>query len=899
MPRLSKPLEKLENTVEARWGVWFQRHKKKLPLYIPVGLVCWYFYGMLLNSMRLGIDAVFHNTGQDVTAIWIFNPIRNWLAIFSGFGLKATAFFVLMFCLVTKRGYLWFSGYKYTRDPRGFDILPDGTHGSSGFLTKWEMESFLEIGPIRSVSGMLLGKIKERPEDPDKYAAYVAHRMVPGENNNLLCIGAPGSWKTRGLILPFLMGCAQRKESVFCVDPKGELFEQLSPYFRENGHYVKAVNFLDMAHSDGWNCLYGLDTETDLVQTVANTIIQNTSSPKEADDFWSRAELNLLMALIHYVCNLRDEKGDLLPIEQRGLGDVYQILATMSVNELNRTLASLPPDHPAKGHHGLFLKARENLWGNIITGLGNRLAIFQNKLVDTITRNHDVDLVLPGQRPCAYFIIISAQDSAYRFLSSLFFSLAMPQLSNYARLHCKGGRLPVLVNFCLDEYCNIGYMEGIADALNSVRGFNIACQVVVQSLSQWQQRYPGKEWENQLNTFNQTIYMDCNDLTSAKYISEKCGKVTIAVTNNQMPMQPLFSPIYSYQEISAPSGYVVDNTKYQITITATALNITQKRTNTPAKAGIEIVKVDADHKTPLQGVGFRLYDASGKQVTEGYTDANGKLTFSNLRLGSYTYKEFKAPDGYVLDTAAYSAVLNQNGQVLKVTRENIPVKGSIEVLKVDAETKQPLAGVVYRLFDADGNKVADGMTDATGKVTFSGLRLGKHAYQEINTVDGYVLDETKYDFSLTTANLNIKVTRENAPAKGSITVRKVDVTGSPLAGAELRLETSADGKTWTEVGKITTDSTGVAKWENLKIGAQYRVTETKAPAGYTLLTEPLVAGVLDSSNRDVTITACNNAGFALPFTGGTGFTTYILFAALALMVGVCFCKKIEMKENTK
>lgn len=265
---------------------------------------------------------------------------------------------------------------------------------------------------------------------------------------------------------------------------------------------------------------------------------------------------------------------------------------------------------------------------------------------------------------------------------------------------------------------------------------------------------------------------------------------------------------YSYQEISAPSGYVVDNTKYQITITATALNITQKRTNTPAKASIEIVKVDGDHKTPLQGAGFRLYDASNKQVTEGYTDVNGKLTFSNLRLGNYTYKEFKAPDGYVLDTTAYSAVLNQNGQVLKVTRENMPVKGSI-------------------------------------------------------------------------------------------TVRKVDVTGAPLAGAELLLETSADGETWAEVGKITADNTGIAKWENLKIGVQFRITEVKAPAGYTLMTEPLFTGTLDSSNRDVTITACNNAGFALPFAGGTGFTTYFLFAALALMAGVCFCKKIEMKENTK
>ena len=134
--------------------------------------------------------------------------------------------------------------------------------------------------------------------------------------------------------------------------------------------------------------------------------------------------------------------------------------------------------------------------------------------------------------------------------------------------------------------------------------------------------------------------------------------------------------------------------------------------------------------------------------------------------------------------------------------------------------------------------------------------------------------------------------------KGNIAVRKVDATGAPLAGAELLLETSADGKTWAEVGRITTDSTGVAKWENLKIDVQYRVMETKAPAGYTLLTEPLFAGALDSSNRDITITACNNAGFSLPFTGGTGFTTYFLFAALMLCMGVYFCKKSNIKKET-
>ena len=437
MFRLSKLLEKLEDKSEARFKSWFARNKAKLPMRIPAVIVGWYFYGMFLNSLRLGIASTFHS-GEEIKSIWVLNPFKNLGAVFTGFGIVTTLVIILIICLITKKGYIWFSGYKYTHDPRGFDILPDGTHGTSGFLTEKEMREFLELSPAGKAEGMILGKVKKHPDDPDAYALYAAHRMVAGDNNNLLCIGAPGSGKSRGFIIPFLMGCAKRGESAFITDAKGELFERLSPYFRQHGFYVKAVNFLDMEHSDGWNCLYGLDTQPQLVQTVANTIVQNTSGPKEANDFWSRAELNLLMALIHYVVNLRDANGNLLPIEQRGLGDVYRMIATESIEEINRKLEALPPEHPAKYPHGLFLKAKENLWGNIVIGLGNRLAVFQSRLVDKITRNHDVDLLLPGKRPCVYFVIISAQDSAYRFLSSLFFSLALPQLSNFARSAMRG-----------------------------------------------------------------------------------------------------------------------------------------------------------------------------------------------------------------------------------------------------------------------------------------------------------------------------------------------------------------------------------------------------------------------------------------------------------------------------
>ena len=225
-------------------------------------------------------------------------------------------------------------------------------------------------------------------------------------------------------------------------------------------------------------------------------------------------------------------------------------------------------------------------------------------------------------------------------------------------------------------------------------------------------------------------------------------------------------------------------------------------------------------------------------------------------------------------------------------------KGSLTINKVDAETGKALAGVTYRLYDSTGKRVADATTGADGKAVLADLPQGKYSYQEISAPSGYVVDNTKYQITITATALNITHKRTNALAKGSITVHKVDVMGSPLAGAELLLETSTDGKTWTEVGRVTTDSTGAAKWEELTLGAKYRITEVKAPAGYTLLTEPLFTGVLDSSNRDITITACNNAGFILPFTGSTGFTTYIVLAALMLCMGVYFCKRSNIKKET-
>ena len=315
------------------------------------------------------------------------------------------------------------------------------------------------------------------------------------------------------------------------------------------------------------------------------------------------------------------------------------------------------------------------------------------------------------------------------------------------------------------------------------------------------------------------------------------------------------------------------------------------------KGSLTINKVDTDTGAALSGVTYRLFDASGNKVADVTTGADGRAVFSDLPLGSYSYQEISAPEGYVVDSTRYTATISTSALHITEQRTNALAKGSIEILKVDAETRQPLAGVVYRLFNANGSKIADGTTDGNGKVTFPDLKPGKYAYQEISTVSGYLLDNTRYEFSLTSENLHVKVTRENMPTKGSLTIRKIDATGGPLAGAELLLEMSTDGQSWAEIGKSTTDSTGAAKWDNLKLGAKCRVTEVKAPAGYTLLPEPVSVDALMADAPDITVTLCNNADFVLPFTGGRGFAAPILFAALMLGMGVYFCKKSEFKKE--
>ena len=517
-------------------------------LYALLGVGAWYFYGMLINFVRFGIRQTF-DAGSRIADIWTANPFLNFIAPFTPTGIFVTAAIVTAACLLTRRGFQWISGYHPVKDKRGFDIVAEGTHGTSGFMSKKEQQKILLTGSIDELSGTLLGKLKDTPDEDDKYAEYVTLRPDCGLTEHIMVYGSTGSGKTQGMVKPFILQCASKRskrESLICVDPKGEVYESMSSYLREQGYEVKMFNLLDMENSDAWNCLSGIETDKDLVQSIAEVIIKNTSNANERQDFWEKAELNLLMALMHYVATQTiPGTNQLLPVQQRSLGAIYRLLSNESFADLERRFDALPKGHPALAPYGIFKLANRQIWGNIAIGLGNRLSVLQNPLVDKITSYNEIDLTLPGRKPCAYFCCISAQDSSLEFLSSLFFSQLFSRLIDYGRRHGEHGRLPIKVNVCLEEFCNIGKLPDFKKVLNFCRGSGIFCQLIVQSIPQLQDRYPKTEWEELIGCTDIQICLGCNDVDTATYISKKCGMVTIKVENNQMPLMPLFSPVYT------------------------------------------------------------------------------------------------------------------------------------------------------------------------------------------------------------------------------------------------------------------------------------------------------------------------------------------------------------------
>lgn len=344
----------------------------------------------------------------------------------------------------------------------------------------------------------------------------------------------------------------------------------------------------------------------------------------------------------------------------------------------------------------------------------------------------------------------------------------------------------------------------------------------------------------------------------------------------------LKSGSYYIKETAAPEGYKLSDKKFDFTIDSNgALSVEgfagdelYKLTveNRPVEHGFKVKKVSTnDEKLVLPGAEFRIL---GGGLDRTYTTgANGLTEQITLPIGEYTLTEMKAPEGYVINGAGRHISVKADGIYLdgdkltgtaEITVQNAPGSFKLKLVKVDADTNQPLANVAFILKGKDGGTHSlitgrDGITDTIS------LAPGEYTLSEVAAAEGYAIPLNGWGFTVkegtvqqvtntsevTKLSFNrglLTLTLKNSRIYGGLTIEKTDgKDGSALAGAEFTI-TGSDGIPLTFIKKggryeaatgegasstIATDANGTAHITGLKFG-NYAVTETKAPEGYVL-----------------------------------------------------------------
>ena len=364
------------------------------------------------------------------------------------------------------------------------------------------------------------------------------------------------------------------------------------------------------------------------------------------------------------------------------------------------------------------------------------------------------------------------------------------------------------------------------------------------------------------NTFTGEI----NDL--GDYYTDESG---------QFKLYALRDGWYRVTELEPPAGYAIkDPATLEFYLKGgESREVTFE--NTPLSA-IVIYKYDTETGNAVEGAVFQIKYLSGVSGTGGTvigtykTSANGTVTVTGLKAGTYIVEELASDSGHVIDTAPQTVYLSGEPQaVVRVYFGNVP-KGGVLIKKIDAVTREPLSDVQFFVTDGTGAVIGTGngyfTTDSAGSVLVEGLDPGSTVVvKETRAKEGYILDDTPQTAVVKPGKIVTLEFRDQP--KGSLIIEKRDsVTGAPLKGVTFTVTTSDGHFVGNDGGKVTsnglyyTDENGRIIITGLAPDT-YVVTETATIPGYVLDAMPQVVVVNPDDTQTLTFTNTPTGGLVI------------------------------------